>query len=205
MAEPTTRTFVTLWTVAYTLSWIVGGAFSASVLPAIVGWGLVGLIQWLVIRTALPHMGMWIGLTALGGAIGIGSFAITEALLQRYDPPTLWDAMQNPRTEGAASADTSRGPSNPIEPSRGQPPALWVWPLAGGVVGMAVATAQWILLRRRLFGAAWWIPANLLAWSAGALLVGVTLLPTLSQLGEVRMGLSGFPNKTRGSSGVCRG
>jgi len=52
---------------------------------------------------------------------------------------------------------------------------------------MAMGTAQWILVRRRLDGAAWWIPANVVAWSAGSVLVGVTLLPTLSQLGEARM------------------
>ncbi len=187
MAERTRRAFWTRWTVAYALGWIVGGAFSASMLPALVGWGLLGLIQWLVIRTVLPHMGAWIVLSALGGAIGIGTFAATEVLLQRYDPPTLWDAMENPRTEVAPSADTSRRPSSPTGPTRGRPPALWVWPLAGGVVGMAMGTAQWILLRRRLGGAAWWIPANLVAWSAGSVLVGVTMLPTLSQLGEARI------------------
>ncbi len=187
MPERTMRAFWTRWTVAYALGWIVGGAFSASMLPALVGWGLVGLIQWLVIRTALPHMGAWIVLSALGGAIGIGTFAATEVLLQRYDPQTLWDAMENPRTEVAPSADTSRRPSSPTGPTRRRPPALWVWPLAGGVVGMAMGTAQWILLRRRLVGAAWWIPANLVAWSAGSVLVGVTMLPTLSQLGEARI------------------
>ena len=79
MDEPTRQTFFTLWTVAYASSWIVGGAFSASVLPALVGWGLVGFIQWQVIRTARPHMGTWVVLTARDhdGADGGRSWAIS--------------------------------------------------------------------------------------------------------------------------------
>ena len=187
MAEPRGRAFLTWWIVAYTLGWVVGGAFSASVLPALIGWGLAALFQWLVIRTVLPQMGAWVLLTALGGALGVGSFAITEVFLQRYDPPTIWAAMRNPATEDGRSADTSAGPSAPIGPQSGLPPALWVWPLAGGVVGMAMGAAQWLLLRRHVIGAAWWIPANLVAWSAGSVVVGMTLLPRVAEPDETRI------------------
>ena len=119
----------------------------------------------------------WIVLTAVGGAIGVGTFAATEILLQRYDPPALWEAM---RADGAGVGL----PSDP-KPLSGAEVSLWVWPLAGGMLGVAMGTVQWFLLRRRIDRAGWWIPTNVVAWGAGSTLVGVTLSPVLAGMREV--------------------
>lgn len=179
MATTTKSTLWLRWTVAHTLGWVMGGAFSSSALPALFGWSLFGLTQWLVLRTVLPRMGAWVALSAAGGAIGIGLFAATEVLLQRYDPPMVWQALQQSRSE--EGRPTSRETSNPVVPDR--PPEFWVWPLAGSVLGSVLGAAQWVLLRRRLDGALWWIPANLVAWAVGAGLAGLALMPTFNSAG----------------------
>lgn len=48
--------------------------------------------------------------------------------------------------------------------------------LAGLVTGMTTGTAQWLVLRREVHWAGWWIVINIVAWTAGmALLPGVLL------------------------------
>ena len=97
VAESPKTAFWALWTSACALGWVVGGAMSSNALTAMVGWGVAGLLQWGVIARALPRMRAWILLTALGGGIGVGTFAATEILLERYDPPALWEAMRAER------------------------------------------------------------------------------------------------------------
>jgi hypothetical protein len=40
------------------------------------------------------------------------------------------------------------------------------------LIGLALGAAQWLLLRRRVAGAGWWIVANLLGWGLVYPLVG---------------------------------
>ena len=48
--------------------------------------------------------------------------------------------------------------------------------LAGLVTGVTTGTAQWLVLRREVHWAGWWIVINIVAWTAGmALLPGVFL------------------------------
>jgi hypothetical protein len=39
--------------------------------------------------------------------------------------------------------------------------------LAGGLIGLSVGIFQWLVLQRRVSGAAWWVPANVVAWAMG--------------------------------------
>lgn len=39
--------------------------------------------------------------------------------------------------------------------------------LAGALIGVSVGVAQWLILRRQLDAAWWWIPTNTLAWLVG--------------------------------------
>jgi hypothetical protein len=48
--------------------------------------------------------------------------------------------------------------------------------LAGLITGMTTGTAQWLVLRREVHWAGWWILINIVAWTTGmALLPGVLL------------------------------
>ncbi len=48
--------------------------------------------------------------------------------------------------------------------------------LAGVVTGLTLGTAQWLLLRREVSWAGWWIPINIVAWTTGfAFLSGMLL------------------------------
>jgi len=53
--------------------------------------------------------------------------------------------------------------------------ASWLPVVAMAVVGtgivLSIGTAQWLVLRRHLANAAWWIPANAVAWLLGVSLV----------------------------------
>ncbi|NJC96039.1 MAG: hypothetical protein FIB03_06845 [Anaerolineae bacterium] len=54
------------------------------------------------------------------------------------------------------------------------------------VMGLAIGTAQWVLLQRRLARAGWWIAANILGWG----LLGLTIPGnTLDQYGLFTLGL----------------
>jgi hypothetical protein len=39
--------------------------------------------------------------------------------------------------------------------------------LAGAMIGLSVGIFQWLVLQRRVSGAAWWVPANVVAWAVG--------------------------------------
>lgn len=48
--------------------------------------------------------------------------------------------------------------------------------LAGVVVGVTTGIAQWLILRREVYWAAWWIMISIVAWTTGmALLPGIML------------------------------
>jgi hypothetical protein len=48
--------------------------------------------------------------------------------------------------------------------------------LAGVIIGVTTGTAQWLVLRREIYWAGWWIVISVIAWTTGmALLPGVML------------------------------
>lgn len=57
--------------------------------------------------------------------------------------------------------------------------------LAFPLMGLAIGTAQWLLLRRQLPHAGWWIVANVAGWGLLALVTGATL----NQFGLLALGL----------------
>ena len=44
--------------------------------------------------------------------------------------------------------------------------------LAGAVIGASLGTAQWLVLRRHVAQAGWWLVASLLAWAVGSIIIG---------------------------------
>jgi len=105
----------------------------------------VGLAQWTVLRRVLTGIARrtWILATAVGAAV-----AWALGML----PSTMMD------TGGEASAP---GP----EPSAA---TILVMTIGLGIVGGAIlAGPQWLILRRHLAGAGWWVLFNAAAWAAG--------------------------------------
>lgn len=48
--------------------------------------------------------------------------------------------------------------------------------LAGVILGLTTGSVQWLILRKELYWAAWWIVINVIAWTTGmALLPGIML------------------------------
>jgi hypothetical protein len=58
--------------------------------------------------------------------------------------------------------------------------------LSGAVLGTATGTAQWLLLRRQVNWAGWWVPVSALAWA-----LGISLAPSPELISLRRIVLSG--------------
>jgi hypothetical protein len=120
-----------------------GFAVASGVLEATV----VGLAQWWAMHPWLPtirRVTWW--LATLAGAL--------VAYVLGYLPSTLMDL----------GADA--GSQAPMT----EPPQWVILLLAAGlglVGGAVLSFAQWLVLRKAVDGAGWWIPANMLAWAAG--------------------------------------
>lgn len=123
----------------------------------------VGVGQWLVLRRVLPRLRWqsWLVATAAGALIAWTLGMVPSSLLSMGE------------SSGAA-----------------EPPAisnLLMYSLAalmGLVLGPILGTPQWLVLRRHLPHAIWWIPANAVAWAAGmaVIFVGSGLIPANASL-----------------------
>jgi hypothetical protein len=69
------------------------------------------------------------------------------------------------------------------------PPGLG--PVSGVVLGAAVGTAQWLILRQQIRWAGWWIAASAAAWALG-LAVGQSALPRALLCGSAVGMMTGF-------------
>lgn len=106
----------------------------------------VGLAQWSVLRSRLPRLSLthWWLVTAIGAAV-----AWTAGMI----PSTMMSLGS------AESTAASAAPSDAL--------MLALAALMGFVLGLVLALPQWWVLRRYVARAAWWLPANMLAWAAG--------------------------------------
>jgi len=143
----------------------------------------------------------------LRGGIGVGVFmAVFQALaLRRHlGRPVRWIlasgvvAVLASPVEASALANvyTAYGPGAAFAASMA---------LTSLAVGLLAGTLQWLVLRRHVNRAAWWIPASALAMVAGMPVTGVTAAVALSILGEVigidiDQSVSGIANGVTGST-----
>ncbi len=134
----------------------------AGVLLGIFEGVVVGGLQGAVLRRRLPRVALrtWVWATVIGAVVAWGLGML---------PSTLMGAVAD---SGQAAAE---------------PPDSLIYLLAAGmgaVAGVILALAQWVVLRRRVRRAGWWLPANSLAWLFGMPLVflGMGLLPAGASL-----------------------
>lgn len=119
---------------------------------------VVGTAQWLVLRRPLTRIRwrVWALATAIGAFVA-------------------WTLGMIPSTFLFTSADTGGAASAPMSD-------LMVYALAavmGLVLGPILGVPQWLVLRRHLPKAGWWVLANALAWMVGMVIVfvGTNFIP----------------------------
>ncbi len=119
---------------------------------------VVGTAQWLVLHRPLKSIRwrVWVLATAIGAFVA-------------------WTLGMIPSTFMLASPDTGAATS-------AQMSDLMVYALAavmGFVLGSILGVPQWLVLRRHLPKAGWWVLANALAWMVGMVVVfvGTSFIP----------------------------
>jgi len=121
-------------------------SFLIAILSGAIEATVVGLAQWWAMHPWIPAItrrAWW--LATLAGAL--------LAYVLGYLPSTLMSLGEQ----------TSQTPVS-------EPPQWIVLLLAGGigvVAGAVLSCTQWLVLRKHLQRAGWWIPANMLAWLVG--------------------------------------
>ncbi len=120
---------------------------------------VVGTAQWLVLRRPLKSIKwrVWVLATAIGAFVA-------------------WTLGMIPSTFIFTGADTGGA-------SSAQMSDLMVYTLAavmGFVLGSILGVPQWLVLRRHLPKAGWWVLANALAWMVGMVVVfgGINFIPS---------------------------
>ena len=96
----------------------------------------------------------------IGTAIGIAQWLV----LRRQVNPVGWWPVLSIVGFGlgkAAGEALTQGLSAPIGHG-----------LVGAVIGLSVGVTQWLVLRRHVEGAAWWVPANVAAWAVAWSIIG---------------------------------
>ncbi len=127
---------------------VTGGAQVAAMVAAVVAAGAlegacVGMAQWLALRRSLPTIrrGAWLSATVAGAVVAWGAGMAVGT--------SMGDAVG------------SSAPSAALLVLGGAA----IGAMAGGIL----AVPQWLVLRRAVQRAGWWVPAHALAWAAGML------------------------------------
>jgi len=119
---------------------------------------VVGIAQWLVLRRPIQNMSWraWVLATAIGAFVA-------------------WTLGMIPSTLMATNADAAAAP--PPEMSNVVMHGLAA--LMGAVLGPILGLPQWLVLRRHVQKAGWWVLANAAAWALGmpVVFVGASSVP----------------------------
>jgi len=114
--------FMILWTFATAVGWLVGMLLLGFSPLVESGVGLlIGVTQWLVLRSRLPNSYWWILATAVGWFCG-------RLIALGFFPPEYGI-------------------------------------LAGSALGAVVGSCQWLILRKSVHRAYWWVIISILGWT----------------------------------------
>ena len=159
------------WVLASTVGWAVGGpvgvALGGGLAMGIVVTGYVGMavgviaagaLQWLVLRRQVAGAAWWIVASVVGAAL-VGVLAVllgwVVGVVGRLVGGTAWGANWGP--------DWSADPGGDV--------GFVVGVAAGGTV---LGLLQWLVLRRQVARAGWWVLASSVGWVMGGLAAGIT-------------------------------
>ena len=159
------------WVLASTVGWAVGGTVGVALggelsmglavtgyLGVAVGVTMTGALQWLVLRGQVGGAAWWMVASVVGAAL-VGILAVVLG----------WVVGVVGRLVGGAAWGANWGPDWSADP--------------GGDVGFVVAVAaggtvlgvlQWLVLRRQVARAGWWVLASSVGWVMGGLASGIT-------------------------------
>jgi hypothetical protein len=140
--------FWLLWVLASTVGWAVGLAVGDAVGDAVGGGGVVamvaavggaGVAQWLLLRRQVHRAGWWILASTAGWAVGLAvGGAVSHAVVGAVGSAVRFAVL-------LAVGDA----------------------VGGAVAGTVVGAAQWLILRRQVRRAGWWILASTTGWAVG--------------------------------------
>jgi hypothetical protein len=164
--------FGTLWILATTIGlcmgmalsvWQAAGFFSPArnvlqlCAAAVLEMLPLGLCQWFVLRRYMKDTQWWVPATLLASFI--------------YYASAAWLSVQ--KIPGYVTL------------TMGFPTVSSFTILSGAVLGLVLGSCQWLVLRRRIENALWWIPTNVLAFG-----IGVALAEELAHLLGILVPLS---------------
>jgi hypothetical protein len=130
------------WLISYFLSMYVSSLLADYVFSPLLGL-LTGLLQYLLLRRYLPRIGWWIAATTLVWPLVLTLFHLGYAMWPIVLANSTWPTAE----------DALRG-------------------IGFVSVGVVTGLVQWLVLRRRVPRAGWWILANALGWGLVNLIVG---------------------------------
>ncbi len=121
----------------------------------------VGVMQWVVLRREVSGAGWWVLASTVGYTVGIAAAAMHGILLVH------WLEL----------------------------PWRWVVSIVGGagggaVTGAAVGVMQWLVLRRQLRRAGWWVLASIVGWAMGQAAHGAIGLPAAGAVSGAITGIA---------------
>ncbi len=98
-----------------------------------------GAMQWLILRQKIGRLRWWFPASVVGFAVGF---------------PVVWSIGGS----GGGSEYAHHALPHVLDPSG---------TLGGAIIGFLVGLAQWLVLRRKLSRAVWWVPASIVGFVLG--------------------------------------
>jgi NhaP-type Na+/H+ or K+/H+ antiporter len=162
--------FWLLWVLASTAGWAVGNAVFNAVVGAMgsavrfavvlavggaVGGAVAGVAQWLILRRQVRRAGWWILASTVGWAVG---WAVVNAVVNAVVDAVV-DAVVGAVVDAVVDAVVGAVGWAVVN--------AVVNAVVGAVVGAVSGVAQWLILRRQVRRAGWWILASTEGWAVG--------------------------------------
>ena len=159
------------WVLASMVGWAVGGyvgvALGGGLSRGIIVAGYVGValggiatavLQWLVLRQRVSRAGWWVVTGIAGGAV-VGVLVVGVG----------WVVGVGGSAVGGPDWGANWGPDWSANPGKDVG-----WVAGAGLYGAVVGGLQWLVLRRRVARAGWWVLASTVGWVVGGLVSGIT-------------------------------
>jgi hypothetical protein len=164
----------------------------ATFLGEALGFGVPGAIGAVAVALAVPEAALIVLMIGAGSIEG-AALGLAQSIGMQRDLPFVprWDWVC--ATALAAACAWALGMTFGTQAERLADVSIALAVIAAGLVGitivLSIGTAQWLVLRRYLSNARWWIAANAAAWLLGVGVVFAVMAPTNEDTPAVLIGL----------------